>query len=348
MKTLGLFLMYVVLSGSLYAQGLLDQAKGDFNTYLRYYAEPLFEANLVNFSDGWSHGAKTLKPWRAKADIMVNYTFFPPEKENFTFTPSEYEILTVIDAQGNEINTPVDLPTFAGGSSSYRLQVKVPSGTPGTYEQIIFDAPPGIKEKWNELKTPLPPGFPGIMFQLRMGLPLDFEAGLRFIPTITMNDFQLGMLGGSLKHEFGHYFLPDTTKIHLAVVGGFTSGHVSSAVPDLEDFEGIFKLLSYNAQLFASYDMKFLTFYGSIGATKGNSTFQILGETAYEYDIVDESGNKWYTVTATIKDPVDLRYDMSMTKASVGMLLNLKFLHIFVQYNMQQYPGVHAGLSITY
>ena len=81
---------------------------------------------------------------------------------------------------------------------------------------------------------------------------------------------------------------------------------------------------------------------------QGTSSFVLEGQTEITYNVVNDQGQTITTETETVTDPINLNYQLFMPKASVGVLLNLKILHIFAQYNLQQYSGLHAGISVTY
>ncbi|NPA42518.1 MAG: hypothetical protein GXO27_00605 [Chlorobi bacterium] len=347
MKRITLLAGALLLTFSLRAQSLVDTAKADLNRYLQAYAAPLFEANLYNFSGGWSHGAKPLKPFRLKIDLTGTYTFVPADRQSFVFDPADYQYLTVLDSSGNEITGPVSMPTFAGDKTDKKLRIRIPGSVPGTYNEVIFKAPPGFREELEEWLEGLPVGIPGLMAQLRMGLPFKTEVAVRYIPKITYGPVSAHLFGAGLKHEIGHYFL-DSTKWHIALAGAFSRGQITATVPEFPDFTGVFMLETYTAKAFVSYDMKFLSFYGAAGWVRGESRLDVVGSTTYTYDVVDSGGHVIGSATETVTDPLSLRYTMDAPVGLAGVLLNLKFLHIFAQYNFGTYSGIHAGISLTY
>ncbi len=342
-----LTLVLTLLIGNFYAQDFFNDYKDDGNTYLKYYAAPIFETNLFNFSDGWSHQAKTLKPGKFSFEITANYTFIPEEKQTFVFDPSEYDYVEVIDASNNPVSGSVELPTaFGPENTPYKLRIKAPADVPNTYNQVIIDALPGGKDKLEEVLNGFPVGMPGAMAQVRVGLPLSFEVAVRFFPNSTFGTTQVNFLGVGLKHDIGQYLFKNE-KLHLAALASFTSGNVQAQAPNTSDLEARFKINTYNLQAFVSYDWKFFSIYGSTGITQGSSRLQVTGEVTYDYDVVDSGGTHLTTLSETVKDPLDLKHSLFTVKSSVGMLLNLKVLHIFVQYNLQKYSGVHAGIGIN-
>ncbi len=335
-----------LFSGYMNAQQFFQEYVNDGNTYVQYYAAPIFETNLFNFSDGWSHQAKTLKPLNFLLEITANYTFVPEDKQTFTFNPSEYQYVEVLDANGNPVSGTVELPTALGPKTNYKLRIKTPSGTPGVYYQSIIDAPFGIKEEIESF-TNLPVGMPGAMVQLRAGLPLSSEIAIRYFPNKDFSGTQVGMFGIGIKHDIGSYLFKEGSKWHLAALIAYTGGKVHSQAPNSNDLEAVFKLSTFNLQGFVSHDWKFFSIYGSAGLTQGSSRLQVLGDVTYDYDIVDGGGNVIGTQTETVTDPLDLKHSLFVPKASVGILLNLKVLHIFAQYNLQKYSGLHAGIGIN-
>jgi hypothetical protein len=340
------FLFFGIAVLSLNAQDFFNDYKNDANTYLEYYTAPVFETNLFNFSDGWSHSAKTLKPWKFSLEITADYTFIPEEKQKFVFNPDEYEYVEILDANDNPVLGSVELPTFFGGKSAYKIKINTPTGVPNTYEQAVFDVPQGVKEEFEDAVDFMKIGMPGAMVQVRVGLPLSSEITLRYFPDKNFSGVSVGLFGIGLKHDVGKYMIKNE-KIHLAGLISYAGGRIFVENPNSSDLSGEFVINTYNLQVFGSYDWKFFSVYGSVGVTQGSSRLRLLGELTYDYDIVDDLGNVIGTQSETIKDPLDLKHSLFVPKSSVGILLNLKVLHIFAQYNLQKYQGLHAGISIN-
>jgi hypothetical protein len=337
---------FLLLSFSMQAQNFFNAYKEDANTYLKYYSAPVFETNLYNFSDGWSHQAKTLKPGKFTLEITANYTLIPESRQNFVFVPSEYEHIDVLDSGGNPVTSPVKLPTAFGGKSNYKIRIKAPSNMPSTYDQIIRDVPQGLKEEFEKEINFIGIGMPGSIIQIRAGLPLSSEIAIRYFPSITYAGVHANLFGIGIKHDVGKYLLKNK-KIHLAGLISFASGNISVQSPDDPNLTASFQIQSYNLQVFASYDWKFFSIYGSTGITQGYSRLKLKGDLTYDYDIVDNNGNLITTHSETLHDPLDLKHSLFTPKSSIGILLNLKFLHIFAQYNLQKYSGFHAGIAFN-
>jgi len=327
---------------------LVETAKNDINLYLRHYAQPAFEANLYNFAEGWSHGAGVLKPWHLKLDISAAYTFIPSSKQEFVFESSCYNYLRVLDSVGNETISPVNLPTFAGGSSPYRLELKIPASVPGTYDRLITDVPPGYRDEIQQLVNFLPVGLPGAMVQLNMGLPAGFEVMLRFLPKLSFGDLQTGLTGLGLKYDIGRWIFKKDSRFSWSWAAAYTAGNIRHGVPELEDFEAQFDMRLVQFQTYLSYRISVLNLYVRAGYLYGTSSFMLKGETTYSYDVVDENGDVLFTYQESISDPVDLQYQLAAPEGALGILLNLKYFHIFAQYNLNAYTGLHAGISFTY
>ncbi len=346
MKRYILWIIMLLTGLNSLGQNFFENIKPDVNTYLTHYAAPLFEANMINFSDGWAHRAKTLKTFHFSLDLMADYTFIPSQKQYFKFIPTEYETLSVLDENGNPVNEPLTLPTLLGGDSNYRILMETEGSLPGTKNRLIIDVPNGYKKELENIIEGLPLGMPGAMIQIRAGLPFHSEIMFRYFPAIHIPPTKIDFMGIGFKHDIGR-FLFRKSPFHLAILASYTSGHIKTAAPDYPDMKGTFQITTLNFQTFASFDWKFLSIYGSMGIIKGNNSLQLLGEIQYEYEIVDNSGHVIGIKPETINNPVDLNFSLLTATSSAGILLNLKFLHIFVQYNIQNYSGLHAGISIV-
>jgi len=343
-KTIFIAGLFLWLGEQLTAQSYFNQYKDDATLYVKNYAEPLFEANLYNAADGWMHQAKPLKTWAFDLNIMVPYATVPSEKQTFTFDPADYQYLQITDASDNVITNKVDLPTFFGPDSDYKIKILAPNSTPGTYRFSSMDVLKGFKNEI-EAVTSLPVGMPGVNIQLNVGLPWHSEVMLRYFPKTTVSGVSTDILGLGLKHEFGHYILPDSTKLHLAVFGVYSHNNIKAVYPGAGSLSAHFAVNSLQLGTGISYDMKLLSLYANAAFIRGTSSFKILGSYNYQYDIVDGGGNIIGSQSETITDPLSLQYGINTYKIMLGADFHVKFFHIFAQYNIQPYAGFHVGLG---
>ena len=343
MKTFYLVLFFIGAIIQVQAQSFFQIYKNEAERYVSDFTRPLFEASIYNFADGWGHSAQTLDPFHVKFDLMAHYSMVPENMQHLTFNPSEFQYVDVLDASNNPITSPVELPTLFGGSTNYKFRVLAPQGG-GLYKRYITNVPFGIKDQFERNVNFIGVGLPAVSLQLNMGLPLGSEIGLRYLPNITMGPVEVQLFGIGIKHSISQYFKSDKeSKFHLAGVIAYSGGKIAG---DYDNNRGEFTVRTFNIQALGSYDMKFLTVYGGAGFVRGTSGFKLKGNISYTYDIVDGLGNQVGTMTETVTDPFDLKFSANELKFHAGLQLNLYVVRIFVQYNVQKYPGLHAGLSI--
>ena len=70
----------------------------------------------------------------------------------------------------------------------------------------------------------------------------------------------------------------------------------------------------------------------------------MLGDYEVQYEIagVPTGVNETYT------DPIDLTYDPSGVRATLGARLNLSFFKIFADYTVQDYNNITAGIAFSF
>ena len=343
MKTGFVFLISLFVGVGLQAQSFFEEYKQDANKYVRNFTRPMFEANIYNFADGWGHSAQTLKPFHVQLDVMLNYSMIPDKYQNFVFDPGEYNHVDILDQSDNPVSNPVSLPTIFGGETDYKLRVTAPAGG-GLQKEFIIDALPGVKDEFEKEVDFIRVGMPGVALQLNVGLPLGTELGVRYFPSTSFGPTQVSFLGLGVKHSLSQYFKSQKkSKLHLSALIAYSGGKIKGVY---DNKNGAFSIHTYNLQVLGSYDMKFLSVYGGAGFIRGVSNFAIKGNYTYTYDIVDGGGNTIGTVSETVSDPLDMWFSANELKFHAGLQLNIYVVKIFVQYNIQKYPGIHAGISV--
>ncbi len=343
MKTTWTFVLMLWAAANLSAQDFFEAYKADANKYLLNYSRPLFEAMLFNSSDGWVHRAKALKPFRFALDVNTDYAFVPERYQTFTFDPAAYQTLSLVDENGQSISGSVQMPTVFGPDTDYKIHIKA-EGQGGTYNEANFQAPPGFGDEFSRTLSFLPVGMPGVSLQLRAGLPLNTEIMVRYFPETEYQGFKANVLGLGVKHDIGQY-LKLKKMLRLSAFAVY-SGSSMSYASDTINFSGHFSMNILTFGPVVSMEYKVASLYAGAAYVRAWNRFQILGTQTYTYDVTDGSGHVVAQLSETVKDPVDLRFTVNEYRAFAGVQFNLWILRIFVQYNLQKYPGLHAGLSI--
>ena len=301
---------------------------------------------VFNSVDGWIHRAKPLEKFHVALKINADYATIPAKFQTFTYHPAEYSHIQILDENENPLPDGTAIPTMVGPNTDYRIQIKTPDTIPGTYYTIQFHAPPGFKNELDSLLQGFDPGVPGVNLQLNIGLPLKTEVAIRYFPKMDIKGISPDILGIGVKHDLGQYLdLDDAFR---------WSGYAAFAHSDIRakrdsiDWETRYRLNTLTVGTVASIELSIISIYGGVAYVHGGTLLQVLGNKDITYDIVDNNNVILGQYTETLHNPLDLRTYVDTYKGFAGIQLNLLILHIFAQYNLQKYPGYHAGISIQF
>ena len=337
-------LLLLGFASKLPAQQIFASYKQDANQYLTHYAYPLFDGMVLNSADGWIHRAKPLKTFHVALQVNADYATIPERFQTFVYRTSEYQHLQILDNAGNPLPDGTVLPTVFGPDTDVQIRLRSPATAPGTYYEIDFPAPPGFKDDLDSLLRGFKPGMPGVSVQLAVGLPMNTEVMLCYFPKINYRNISPDVLGLGVKHDIGQYF-GLKSNIRLAAYAAYTHSNVQAS-RDSIDWKARYALNTYTLGGVASVELKIVSLYGGLAYIRGGSSLQILGDKDITYDVVDNNGTVIGQQTETLHNPLDLHFGVNDYKGFVGIQLNLWILHIFAQYNIQKFPGYHAGIGI--
>ena len=203
--------------------------------------------------------------------------------------------------------------------------------------------PGGVKESVpiNAIPTP--------SVQFSMGLPWKMDAMVRLVPEVGSDDVKGSLLGLGLKKEITSWFGPmEKTPLHVSLLAAYTSMNVDYDIQNDSSLSGSnqraeFKLNSYTVEAIASLNFPIINIFGGIGYSSGNSELNMLGTYDLDYDV-----NGGGTVTETVVDPLNLDFNASGFKTTVGARLSLGFFKIFGSYTLQEYNTVNAGIALSF
>jgi hypothetical protein len=99
---------------------------------------------------------------------------------------------------------------------------------------------------------------------------------------------------------------------------------------------------NYTAKLLSSIDLKLITFYASIGYSKGISNLSVLGSYDLSYNVAETAEVIVFTVT----DPLSLEWEKESISGNAGLSFNLPGIKLFADYTSQEYSSVTVGVSI--
>lgn len=175
---------------------------------------------------------------------------------------------------------------------------------------------------------------------------------VRLVPKVGSDNVKGSLLGLGLKKEITSWFGPmEKTPLHVSILAAFTSMTVDydiqaeSTIPGANQ-KAEFDLNSYTIEAVASLNFPFINIFGGFGYNGGSSDLSMSGTYRLEYDTGLPAPND--TITETVVDPVNLSFDASGFKTTLGARISLGFFKIFGSYTIQEYNTLNAGIAFSF
>lgn len=320
-------------------------AADDASKLTENYMSPAMKGLMYSMNGGWYSTAKVHKKFGFDITIEANTSFVPKAEELFAFISSDY---TYTSLPNGEQFLPTVMST---DDSEASVDIRIPYES-NTYKVASFNMPGGIG---NDI-----PGnaVPGPMVQAGFGLPFHTDIKLRYVPKIAFNnELDAGLIGIGLQHDLTQYFGPiDNLPLSISVLAGFTTTNVTYKITDdnltdeitVTNGEAAFKMDTWTVQALGSLDFKIITLYAGLGINNGSSSIKVKGDYDLTYDIQDSNGNTVSTINESITDPIDINFDASGFRTTLGARLNLGFFKIFGDYTLQKYNTLSAGIAFSF
>jgi hypothetical protein len=95
-------------------------------------------------------------------------------------------------------------------------------------------------------------------------------------------------------------------------------------------------------QAIASLDFPFINVYGGFGYVSGSSSLNLAGR--YELQYTDGLVN----YTKILNDPLNLDYNVSSFRSTLGARLSLGFFKIYGSYTLQEFNTANLGVAFSF
>jgi hypothetical protein len=315
-------------------EAILLAPKDDANKLVNAYINPAMKGLIYGMNNGWYHTAKVHKKFGFDISISMNASIAPKKDEMFSF--SDLNLSNEVTAL-----SPTS-PTVLGENSNQAL-VNVNTEINGVPATAQFEMPGGIKNDLPLNAVPTP------AIQASLGLPFKSDIIVRFIPKVGDEDVKGSLFGVGLKKEITDWFGPmDKTPLHVSLLATYTTMGVDYTIVDdnpnddvdIENGAVDFNLNSYTVQALASLNFPVINLYGGIGYTGGSSSLDMLGTYTLRYNGLTED--------RVLNDPLNLDFDASGFRTTLGARLSLGFFKIFADYTLQEYNAVNAGIAFSF
>ncbi|MBP9602394.1 MAG: hypothetical protein KBE41_12900 [Lutibacter sp.] len=318
-------------------EAILLSGVDDANKLTEAYVNPAMKGLIYSMNGGWYHTAATHKTFGFDFTFGLNASIVPKADEIFKFSDLNL-------TPGTTSTSPIGA-TIAG-TNTLEPVININREIDKKQVSASFTMPAGVKEDLPLNAMPAP------AVQFSLGLPKSTEIMLRLVPEVGDTDVKGSLLGIGVKKEITSLFGTfDKLPLHVSILGAYTTMDVNYNIQNDSSINGsnqeaVFELKAYTVQAIASLNFPIINFYGGIGYSGGSSTFKMKGTYELEYNTNDPAPND--TKTETLTDPINLKFDATGIKATLGTRLSLGFFKIFADYSLQEYNTATAGIAFSF
>tara|TARA_B100001287_G_scaffold228405_1_gene198528 strand:+ start:108 stop:1124 length:1017 start_codon:yes stop_codon:yes gene_type:complete len=304
----------------------------DKNLLANNYFNPLFKSMQISMSEGWARSAKTHKKFG------FDIAFFG----SGIAIPNSQKVSSTFGFESVVANGPTS-PTIFGNESNTENIVNFFSAEQGTNLNTTFQSPNGYSSILSSGRLLLP------NIQGSLGLPLKSEIIIRYMPKVSFKGAEFTAFGVGLKHSISQYFsLSKVTPLNLSVllssakmVGNYPLAESSQISGSNQSID--LDISSSTFGLIGSADLKIVSLYASISQVLSKSSFNVNG--TYDISYFTDPGN--IPIELSVVDPIDISSKMNYLRKNIGLSLNFPLLKFFVDYSVQDYSTINAGLAFS-
>lgn len=331
----------IFISTSSFAQfeDFLRGGTEDANLLLNNYMTPFMKGMGYGFNNGWYNTAKPHETLGFDLTISFNAAIVPVADQSFEFVDSDYNFTRLSSG-------PSSLPTLMGVNSTSVIEnfIQDPNlPPPGEVVVGSYNAPDGIADDiqaytFNQVAVPSP------IIQAGIGIIKGTEIKIRWMPTITNEDFNFKYFGIGGLHSISQWIpvIKERKFLDISAFVGWTTISAEYAIPT-GNIDGAGQLASFDVntityQLIASAHVSVITGYIGIGMDTFTTNFKMLGE----YDI-------YPGVVPPLTDPIAI--EQSGTggfRTTFGARLKLAIITLHADYTIREYNTLTVGLGFSF
>lgn len=352
-----LFFLLISVAGLNSAQAQIDEILSsgpeDANLLLKEYLRPFGSGFGAGLNSGWVNTARPYKPFGL--DIRVNAAV--------SVAPGADQIINTRNLAFQE------LKYLRGPSESSTI---VGANTPGsTLGKTFINPETGQEEELFSFEMPEGIGYPYIpapMAQVTLGIMLNTDVTVRYVPTINFeDDYEVGLWGIGIKHGLNRWFKSGKTfPVDLSIQAGYTSLSATARFdiePDNnENTRNNFSDSHWNGQstelqstaftgnFLVGKRMPVLSLYGGVGYQQSKTTFLTPGNYPVVVPISPENYQTGGPVKEihSISDPVDFELKgANKFHALAGLRIRLLILTISGSYTYSTYSTLNVGVGLS-
>lgn len=337
---------------------ILRAGAADANILAGEYLKPFGLGFGAGLNSGWVMGAHTHKFLGFDVALRVGLAQVPVEDQTFLTDPTTLGLSKLTLKAGS----PSTTATLSGSKDDPTATYKI---SQGGYDLGEIKMPSGVGE----------PYVPAVMIQAGVGLFLNTDVTIRYMPETEIPDFgSISLTGASVKHGLNQW-LPIYLPVDLAIQGGFTSLNMNAPLSvspkdlgsdtkdtnpattwDNQSIEFASSGYTINALVGKELDLFILgiNIYGGIGIEKSTTTISTPGM----YPIVVPNTNadgSFASDFATyqkrvdkIDSPLDLEFEgVNNMRFTAGAKVRLFLVNVVAEYTVAKYPMASIGVAIS-
>lgn len=323
----------------------------DASKLIEAYMQPMVKSISYGMTGGWYTTAKAHKSLGFDLSITFNAGFIP-SSENF-FDPNKLNLSEFTTYDGARNNGSTDIfdptrkaPTIFGPKDETRFTSTYdPDGTgPLGDETFVYNGPEGfdIKKEIGVAAVPTP------MIQLGIGVIMNTDIKIRFVPEVDFGSSKMKMFGVGIMHDIKQHFKGLKLKpFDLSAMVAYNSVSGSTDLsnsdpsdnrPDNDNGIAEYKFNSWVIQALVSKKLSVLTGYAGIGYNIVDTQVDVKGD----YTLVAESDTE-----IQVNDPVSIGLKNNSFRFTVGMRLKLGPVYLNGDYSFQKYNTLSVGFGFT-
>jgi hypothetical protein len=277
-------------------------------------------------------------------DVGVSFSVVEVPSSDNHFYPGAIGLSAATQLDPAFPNPTGQAPTIFGPKEpTHYISNYTPVGYPP--QTVKFQGPEGLDlKKYMQGHSVLPVP----MVQLGIGLIMNTDLNIRFVPERTIGATKIKMLGFGVLHDIkqhipGLKLVPIDLSVLLAYnsVNGTTNlvnSNATSSRPVSPDGKATYKLNSWVAQVIVSKKFSVVTLYGGLGYGSVSTKFNETG--TYTYN--NAAG---LPITASV--PVAINFDNKGVKTTLGVRLKLGPIYLNGDYTFQKYNALTIGLGVS-
>lgn len=332
---------------------ILRAGAADANILIGEFLSPYAEGFASGLNQGWIRSSKPHSILGFDVTLKFAAAAIPTKSQSFNVSNLNLTELQL----SNGVTETATIAGEKGQTSAFTIRRTVNGQT---YDIGSFEMPEGT-------------GFPYAltpMVQASIGLPLDIDVSVRYLPETELEGMYINLFGLGFQHKINRW-LPggDFLPIDISITGGFTQLTVGSdldAPPTsslstysnpteftLEDFKGQSIELNasgYTLNAIVGKNLSLLIasigIYGGFGIESGSLDLNVSGK--FPLDVPDPAiGNPNRLKLEANENPVSLNYDSPNSFNFIaGARVKLFLFEVTAQYTKGTYDYLTVGIGV--